>query len=197
MTFDPKPVLLEGRHVRLEPLERRHLAPLIAAAKDPEVFQFFLTPPLGQAGEMEKWLADYERALAAGVDVGFATVRRSDNRVVGSTRYLDIRRGSRGLEIGNTWLAKEAQRTAVNTEAKLLMLGHAIEALGAVRVQLKTDERNERSRAAIARLGCKFEGILRRYQARYDGYIRNTAMFSLLADEWPAAKANLEKLLLR
>lgn len=197
MTFDPMPVLLEGRHVRLEPLERRHLAPLIAAAKDPEVFQFFLTPPLGQAGEMEKWLADYERALAAGVDVGFATVRRSDNRVVGSTRYLDIRRSSRGLEIGNTWLAKEAQRTAVNTEAKLLMLGHAIEALGAVRVQLKTDERNERSRAAIARLGCKFEGILRRYQARYDGYIRNTAMFSLLADEWPAAKANLEKLLLR
>ena len=197
MTFDPKPVLLEGRHVRLEPLERRHLAPLIAAAKDPEVFQFFLTPPLGQAGEMEKWLADYERALAAGVDVGFATVRRNDNRVVGSTRYLDIRRSSRGLEIGNTWLAKEAQRTAVNTEAKLLMLGHAFEALGAVRVQLKTDERNERSRAAIARLGCKFEGILRRYQARYDGYIRNTAMFSLLADEWPAAKANLEKLLLR
>lgn len=190
--FDPRPVLLEGRHVRLEPLERRHLPGLLAAARDPEIFQWFLTPPLGDEAEMTRWLEDGLRAQAAGAEVAWATVRRSDGRVVGSTRFLDIRRPNRGLEIGNTWLAREAQRTAVNTEAKLLQLTHAFEDLGAVRVQLKTDERNARSRAAIARLGGAFEGILRRYQARYDGFMRNTAMYSLTAEDWPAAKAALE-----
>ena len=105
--------------------------------------------------------------------------------------------GNRGLEIDNTWIAPEAQRTAVNTEAKYLQLRHAFEVLGAWRVQLKTDERNARSRAAIARLGCTFEGILRRYQLRFDGFVRNTAMFSLLDSEWPAAKAALEAKLAR
>jgi RimJ/RimL family protein N-acetyltransferase len=195
--FDPQPVLLEGRHVRLEPLERRHLPALIAAAQDPAVFQFFLTPPLGNEGEMAKWLEDGLKAQSAGTEVAWATVRVSDGRVVGSTRYLDIRRVNRGLEIGNTWLAKEAQRTPINTEAKLLQLTHAFEKLGAIRVQLKTDERNAGSRAAIARVGATFEGILRRYQARYDGYVRNTAIFSLTAEEWPAAKAALEARLAR
>ncbi len=197
MIFDPMPILLEGRHVRLEPLERRHLPALVAAAQDPEVFQYFVTPPLGNAGEMAKWLETILKGQAAGTDVGWATVRRSDGRVVGATTYLDIRRANRGLEIGNTWLAKEAQRTPVNTEAKLLQLTHAFEQLGAWRVQLKTDERNTRSREAIARLGCTFEGILRRYQLRYDGYVRNTAMFSLLDSDWPAAKAKLEARLAR
>ena len=192
MPFDPQPVTLTGRHVRLEPLEPRHEAGLLAAARDPEVFHWFLTLPLGDPAEMRKWLDDAFRAQAARTEVAFATVRVADGRVVGSTRFLDIRRPHRSLEIGNTWLAKEAQRTAINTEAKLLMLGHAFEAWGAVRVQLKTDERNAASRAAIARLGCTFEGILRKYQARYDGFIRNTAMYSLLAEEWPAAKAKLQ-----
>ncbi len=195
--FDPQPVLLEGRQVRLEPLERRHLPALIAAAQDPEVFQFFLTPPLGNEGEMAKWLEDAVKAQAAGTEVAWATVRVSDGRVVGSTRYLDIRRANRGLEIGNTWLAKEAQRTPINTEAKLLQLTHAFEKLNAARVQLKTDERNTRSRAAIARVGAAFEGILRKYQARYDGYVRNTAIFSITTEEWPAAKAALEAKLAR
>lgn len=197
MPFDPKPVLLAGRHVRLEPLERRHLAALVAAARAPEIFQFFLTPPLGAEAEMGKWLEDRLTGTAAGAEVGWATVRVGDGRVVGATTFLDIRRASRGLELGNTWLAKEAWRTPVNTEAKLLQLTHAFEELGAVRVQLKTDERNARSREAIARLGCTFEGILRQYQARYDGYVRNTAMFSLTAGEWPAAKARLAARLAR
>lgn len=197
MTFDPQPVLLEGRHVRLEPLERRHLPALIAAAQDPEVFQYFVTPPLGFGVEMEKWMEQILKGQAAGTDVGWATVRRSDGRVVGATTYLDIRRLNRGLEIGNTWLAREAWRTPINTEAKLLQLTHAFEKLGAWRVQLKTDERNARSREAIARLGCTFEGILRRYQLRSDGFVRNTAMFSLLDVEWPAAKAALEAKLAR
>jgi RimJ/RimL family protein N-acetyltransferase len=190
--FDPRPVLLEGRHVRLEPLERRHLPGLLTAARDPEIFQWFLTPPLGDEAEMTKWLEDGLRAQAAGAEVAWATVRRSDGRVVGSTRFLDIRRPNRGLEIGNTWLAREAQRTAVNTEAKLLQLRHAIEELGAARVQLKTDERNQRSREAIARLGAKFEGILRKYQARHDGFVRNTAMYAITAEDWPGVKAALQ-----
>lgn len=189
--FYPQPVLLEGRQARLEPLERRHLPALVAAAQDPEVFQYFLTPPLGDEAEMTKWLEDRLTNTAAGAEVGWATVRVSDGRVVGATTFLDIRRANRGLEIGNTWLAKEAQRTPVNTEAKLLQLTHAFEKLGAWRVQLKTDERNARSRAAIARLGCTFEGILRKYQARYDGYVRNTAIYSLTAEDWPAVKARL------
>jgi RimJ/RimL family protein N-acetyltransferase len=141
---------------------------------------------------MDQWFGEAQRGQAAGTDVVFVTVRRGDGRVVGTTRYMDIRRPARALEIGGTWLAKEAQRTPINTEAKYLMLRHAFEALGAGRVQLKTDERNAASRAAILRIGGRFEGILRRYQARYDGFIRNTAMYSLVAEEWPAAKAALE-----
>jgi RimJ/RimL family protein N-acetyltransferase len=190
--FDPKPVLLTGRHVRLEPLERRHLPALIEAAHDPATFQYYVTPPLGEEGEMSKWLDSILKGQAAGTDVGWATVRLTDNRVVGATTFLDIRRVNRGLEIGNTWIAPEAQRTAVNTEAKYLQLRHAFEELGAWRVQLKTDERNARSRAAITRLGASFEGILRKYQVRHDGFIRNTAMFSILEAEWPAVKAGLE-----
>ena len=183
--------------MRLEPLELRHLPGLVAAAHDPATFEYYLTPPLGAEGEMKKWLEQILKNQAAGSDVGWATVRRSDSRVVGATTFLDIRRGNRGLEIGNTWIAPEAQRTAVNTEAKYLQLTHAFEVLGAVRVQLKTDERNTRSRTAILRLGASFEGVLRKYQARYDGYVRNTAMFSITAEEWPAVKAGLEAKLAR
>ena len=195
--FDPKPVLLAGRHVRLEPLERRHLPALLEAARDPETFRYFLTPPLGEERAMTRWMDSILKNQAAGTDVGWATVRGSDGRVVGATTYQDIRRVNRGLEIGNTWIAPEAQRTAVNTEAKYLQLRHAFETLGAWRVQLKTDERNTRSREAITRLGCTFEGILRKYQLRFDGFVRNTAIFSLLAEEWPAVRARLEGLLLR
>jgi RimJ/RimL family protein N-acetyltransferase len=190
--FEPKPVLLTGHHVRLEPLERRHLPGLLAVAGEPATFQYFVTPPLGEAGEMAKWVEMILRGQAAGTDVGWATVRVSDGRVVGATTYLDIRRANRGLEIGNTWLTPAAQRTAINTEAKYLQLRHAFETLGAWRVQLKTDERNARSRAAILRLGASFEGVLRKYQVRHDGYIRNTAMFSIIEAEWPAVKAGLE-----
>lgn len=198
MEFDPRPVLLEGRHVRLEPLEERHRAALHAAcAGQHEIFQWFLGDSLAKPEVMDAWFDDSLRALAAGTEVAWAIVRRSDGRVVGSTRYLDIRRANRGLEIGNTWHAQEAQRTAINTEAKYLLLRHAFETLGAVRVQLKTDERNEPSRRAIARIGGVFEGILRRYQARYDGFVRNTAMFSIVAKDWPATRARLEALMAR
>jgi RimJ/RimL family protein N-acetyltransferase len=198
MTFDPRPILLEGTHVRLEPLEERHRAPLQAAAQQqPDVFTWFLTDTLAKPAAFNAWFDDALRAQAAGTEVAWAIVRRSDGKVVGSTRYLDIRRANRGLEIGNTWHAKEAQRSAINTEAKYLLLRHAFEALGAARVQLKTDERNEPSRRAIARIGADFEGILRRYQIRFDGYVRHTAIFAFIADDWPAKRARLEALLAR
>lgn len=165
---------------------------LATAQQPPDVFQWFLTDSLTKPQVFQVWFDDALRHSAAGTEVAWAIVRRSDGRLVGSTRYLDIRRAHRGLEIGNTWHAREAQRTAINTEAKYLLLRHAFEALGAVRVQLKTDERNEPSRRAIARLGAQFEGILRRYQTRFDGYVRNTAMFSFVAEDWPATRARLE-----
>lgn len=195
--FAPKPVVLNGRTVRLEPLERRHAGGIFAASRDPEIWRWMLVAQPSTLAETEQWIDAALAGVAAGTEVAFATVLQSDGRVVGSTRYIDIRRPNRGLEIGWTWIDTAFQRTAVNTEAKFLMLRHAFEELGAVRVQLKTDERNAKSRAAIARIGASFEGILRKYQARFDGYIRNTAMFSLTAEEWPAAKTKLEQMLAR
>jgi RimJ/RimL family protein N-acetyltransferase len=198
MTFDPQPVTLAGRHVRLEPLDSRHAAGILAAARDAEIWTYLLIPPLDSAATVDAWIADAQRAQAAGAELPFATVRQADGKVVGSTRFIDIRRAHRGLEIGWTWLAPEAQRTAVNTEAKYLMFRQAFEAWGAMRVQLKTDARNEKSRRAILRVGATFEGVLRKQLLRpYDGFQRNSAMFSLTDDEWPAAKARLEGMLAR
>lgn len=164
----------------------------------PEVFRFLIIPPFANGADAEKYVAEALAAQAAGTEVPFATVRRRDNRVVGTTRFIDIRRPHRGLEIGWTWLTPEAQRTAINTEAKYLMLRHAFEAWGALRVQLKTDANNAQSRAAILRLGAKFEGVLRKQMLRpHDGYERDTAMFSIIREEWPVAKAALEAKLAR
>jgi N-acetyltransferase len=192
MTFDPQPVLLEGRHVRLEPLTQAHAAGLFAAAS-PEVFRYLIIRPFRTVSDVGQYVADALAAQAAGTEVAFATVRRSDGQVVGSTRFIDIRRPHRGLEIGWTWITPAAQRTAINTEAKYLMLRHAFEQWGALRVQLKTDANNAQSRAAILRLGAAYEGILRKQMLRpHDGYERDTAMFSIIEGEWPGVKAGLE-----
>ncbi|HRJ48186.1 MAG TPA: GNAT family protein, partial [Opitutaceae bacterium] len=127
----------------------------------------------------------------------FAVIRRADGRAVGSTSYLDIAPEHRRIEIGWTWLGAEARRTAINTECKYLLLRHAFETLGCGRVQLKTDARNLRSQAAIERIGAKREGVLRRHLVMPDGFVRDTVMFSILAEEWPAVKARLEANLAR
>lgn len=197
MTFDPRPVLLEGQQVRLEPLSPAHASGLFAAAV-PDVFRYLLIKPFASVADAEKYVAEALAAQAAGTEVAYATVRRSDGQVVGTTRFIDIRRPHRGLEIGWTWLTPAAQRTALNTEAKYLMLRQAFEGWGALRVQLKTDANNARSRAAIERIGAKFEGVLRKQMLRpHDGYERDTAMFSVIREEWPAAKAALEAKLAR
>ena len=196
--FDPRPICLNGRFVRLEPLSPAHAPALFKASQHEEIWRWLPGPMFASVEAVERWIADALKEQAGEGTVAFATVRQSDGAAVGSTRFLDIRRPHRALEIGWTWMATEAQRTAVNTEAKFLMLRHAFEDQGAIRVQLKTDERNEKSRKAITRLGAVFEGILRNYQTRlHDGYVRNTAMFSITDAEWPGVKAKLEALLTR
>jgi len=198
MPFDPQPLLLEGRHVRLEPMTPGHAPGLFAAGRDPEIFKHLLIPPFAEVGDTVKYVQEALAAQATGAEVPLVTVRRSDSKVVGTTRYIDIRRAHRGLEIGWTWIAPEAQRTAINTEAKYLMLRQAFDGWGALRVQLKTDANNAKSRAAILRIGASFEGVLRKQLLRpHDGYQRDTAMFSIVEAEWPAAKAKLEAMLAR
>lgn len=198
MTFDPQPLVLEGTHVRLEPLRVEHAPALHAAGADASIWTYMPRAAFADLEDVRKWIDEALQAQRNGTDVPFVTVRRSDGKVVGSTRYIDIRRPHRGLEIGWTWLNPEAQRTPVNTEAKYLMLGHAFERLGALRVQLKTDERNARSRAAIERIGGVFEGVLRQQMYRaHDNYVRSSAMYSFIDREWPAAKARLEAKLAR
>jgi RimJ/RimL family protein N-acetyltransferase len=199
------PVPLRGRHVRLEPLTLEHAGALAAASSGPRETYGLTIVPEGEAGALryiETALADQE----TGRSLPFATVATATGRVVGSTRFLNIefwawppghalRRGEDVpdvVEIGATWLAAQAQRTAINTEAKLLMLTHAFETWRVHRVSLMTDARNERSRRAILRLGARFDGVIRAQRTAVDGTIRNTAAFSILEDEWPMVKRQLQ-----
>lgn len=200
-------VILEGRHVRLEPLGARHADALVAAsAGDAELYQWSPVPQT-----LEDAHAYIATALAwkdAGTGLAFATVRREDGIVIGSTRFFLIeywawpkgharhdRTTPDACEIGYTWLTRTALRTRANTEAKLLMLTHAFENWKVLRVCLHTDARNERSRAAIARIGGKFEGILRSHRMAADFIARDSARFSIVAAEWPEVKGRLEGML--
>lgn len=181
---------MKNAHVALEPLEERHRAELRAAAADPRVWRF--APVTGEAlaadAMLDLWL---DRALAAAADQVFVVRRVADGRVVGSTRYLNVAPEHRRLEIGSTWYEPAAQGTAVNPATKLLLLTQAFEGLDCLRVELKCDARNTRSRAAITRLGALEEGTLRRHMALADGFVRDTVYFSVLAAEWPTVKAGL------
>ncbi|MFJ7628502.1 GNAT family N-acetyltransferase [Streptomyces sp. NPDC097595] len=185
----PLPVTLTGRHVRVEPLAPAHLDDLFAAGgDDDEVWRWLGGPVPRTRQDMEAALA---AMLANASYVPFAVVHLATGRAVGWTCFLDIDVEHERLEIGSTWYGRAYWRTAVNTETKLLLLTHAFEDLGMGRVQLKTDHLNERSQQAIARLGARREGVLRRHRRRPDGSWRDTVYFSLLADEWPEAKARL------
>ncbi|HUG11367.1 MAG TPA: GNAT family protein [Opitutaceae bacterium] len=196
--FDPKPVTLEfdvGRAlrptVRLVPMGAVHAKALVDASRSPEVWEHMTIPLPADEAAMAAWVSEALTAQEAGTQVPF--VIEVDGKVAGSTRYLEIRRGDLRIEIGWTWLAPEFWRTAVNTTCKFLLLRHAFEVLGAARVELKTDVRNTRSQAAIERIGAKREGVLRGYQRLWTGRQRDTAMFSIIASEWPAVKAELER----
>jgi len=196
-------LVFEGAHVRLEPLALRHVPALTEAASGPRDTYAYTWVPDGEAA-MLRYVQEALALREAGAAVPFATVQRATGRVIGSTRFFNLEyfrwpAGVRAppqppdaVEVGWTWLAADAQRTAVNTEAKLLMLTHAFESWCVVRVNLRTDARNTRSRAAIERLGAKLDGILRAHVPASDGGLRDTATYSLLASEWPGAKARLE-----
>jgi RimJ/RimL family protein N-acetyltransferase len=186
-----EPVTLEGRSVRLEPLTLEHHAPLCKVALDPDLWQWTVT----QIETPEELRAYIETALneqAAGTALPFATIEKSSGRAVGSTRFGNIDRENRHVEIGWTWVAREWQRTAINTEAKLLMLTHAFETLGCIRVELKTDSNNTRSRDAMRRIGATEEGTFRNHMITQSGRIRHTVYLSIIDSEWPAIKANLQ-----
>jgi len=182
---------LEGRHVVLEPLEARHEEALFAAGQDDEVWRW-LTGTAPTREQFATWFASALAAAEAGTEGPFATIDAASGLALGSSRYLAIRPAHRGLEIGWTWLARPAWQTGANIEAKLLMLEHAFERLGCVRVEFKTDAHNERSRAALGALPAQFEGIHRHHMIQPYG-MRDSAYFSVIADEWPAVRENLER----
>jgi RimJ/RimL family protein N-acetyltransferase len=192
-SMNAPPVTLHGRHVRLEPLAPAHAADLARAAAEPEIWAYMPVPAPLTPEAMQAVIAKAEVERAQGVRLAFAIISLASGRAVGSTSYLDIAPGHRRVEIGWTWLGAEARRTAVNTECKYLLLRHAFETLGCNRVQLKTDSRNLRSRAAIERIGGVMEGVLRRHMLMPDGHKRDTVMFSIIAEEWPAVKRRLEQ----
>jgi len=185
------PVVLEGRHVRLEPLREDHLAGLATAGLDEELWRL-IPAPVRTVEEMAAYIATALREQAQGASLPFALVERKTGRPIGSTRYGNIDRTNHRVEIGWTWVTREWQRTAINTEAKYLLLKHAFETLGCIRVELKTDSLNERSRAAILRIGAREEGIFRNHMITASGRIRHTVYFSIVDSEWPSVKARLE-----
>jgi RimJ/RimL family protein N-acetyltransferase len=188
----PEPVVLEGRFVRLEPLGEQHRADLeAAAAEDPEALRYMFTNIAAHG--WDAWFTEAAEGVARGQYVAWATVEVASGRAVGSTRFGDIDVRSERVEIGWTWLAPSRWRTALNSEAKLLQLSYAFDDLGAGRVTLKTDGRNERSQRAIERRGGVREGVLRRHLRMPDGFIRDTVYYSILRDEWPGVKRGLEE----
>lgn len=188
------PVVLEGQHARLEPLQKSHLAGLAAVGLDPELWRWIPTP-VRTTEEMAAYIDTALREQEQGVSLPFALVERRTGRIIGSTRYGSIDRTHHRVEIGWTWVAREWQRTAINTEAKYLLLRHAFEILGCLRVELKTDSLNERSRAAILRIGAREEGTFRNHMITSSGRIRHSVYFSIVDSEWPSVKARLEKML--
>lgn len=187
--MDVRPVILEGPTIRLEPLVPGH-APLLWPKTEPGIFQHTLEWPRDETAEaFEDWVG---HCLTLPASLLWSIFEKETGEAVGMTGYLEIRPPHLGLEIGRTWIARSRQGTRVNPESKYLLLRHAFEALGAVRVQFKTDLNNVHSQRAVEKLGATREGVLRKYQRRSNGYIRDTVMFSIVAEEWPEVKARLE-----
>ncbi|HET7213256.1 MAG TPA: GNAT family protein [Terriglobia bacterium] len=196
MAMEIHPVTLEGRAVRLEPLSLEHHAQMCEAGLDFELWHWTtqnIRTPKDMLAYIEHALEDQERGTA----LPFATIDKASGKVIGSTRYLNIDVSNLRVEIGATWLAKIWQRTGANTEAKYLMLLHAFEKFGCIRVELKTDSQNQRSRDAILRLGAQEEGILRNHMLTWTGRIRHTVYYSIIDSEWPEVKARLEGMMAR
>ncbi len=186
------PVTLQGKYVRLEPMTEGHVAGLAEIGIGQSFWDFMLYGNIQTETDMRNWVLDILSRAEKGTDLPFAVIHLASGRVAGATRYLNILPKDRGLEIGGTWYGTNFQRTPVNTECKYLLLTHAFETLKCIRVQLKTDKRNERSQKAIERLGAKKEGILRNHMILPDGRCRDSVFYSILDTEWADVKRNLE-----
>jgi len=188
------PITLTGKFVRLEPMSEAHIPALAEIGVGQDFWHFMLYGDMKTEADMRNWALDI---LSRKGDVPFVVIQLSSGRVAGATRYLNVMPKDRGLEIGGTWYGLEFQRTAVNTECKYLLLKHAFETLGAIRVQLKTDSRNIRSQKAIERIGGVKEGVLRNHMILPDGTIRHSVFYSILDSEWAGVKPRLESILYR
>jgi RimJ/RimL family protein N-acetyltransferase len=191
--MDIQLVVLQGRWVRLEPLLEEHIPQLAEAGRDDAIWQFMRYGEITTEAGMRSWVMELLEAQTRGTDLPFAVIHLASGVAIGSTRYLEIRQLHRSLEIGGTWYALAHQRTAVNTECKYLLLRHAFESLGCLRVQFKTDLRNERSQRALQRIGAVKEGVLRNHMILPDGTIRHSVYYSIIDSEWPEVKSRLEE----
>jgi RimJ/RimL family protein N-acetyltransferase len=196
MTIPHAAPALAGVHVRLEPLTREHIPALTAIGLDPDLWQWTVAQ-VRTPEDMAAYVANALNEQAQGRALPFATVEQATGRVVGCTRFGSIDRDNRRVEIGWTWITRPWQRTPINTEAKYLMLRYAFEVLDCIRVELKTDALNERSRNAIRRLGAAEEGVLRSHMVTETGRVRDTVYYSILAAEWPDVRTRLEAKLIR
>jgi N-acetyltransferase len=192
-----KAVTLQGNHVRLEPMTEEHIPALAEIGIGQPFWDFMLYGNINTLEDMQHWVLDILARAEKGTDLPFVPIHLASGRVAGATRYLNIVPQDRGLEIGGTWYGPEFQRTVVNTECKYLLLLHAFEMLGCIRVQLKTDLRNERSQKAIERIGAVKEGVLRNHMILPDGRYRHSVFYSILDSEWPEVKKRLEEMMER
>lgn len=192
LSFEPAPVRLQGQDITLRPLSLEDVEGFYQAGRDPSLWQWVLPNQCLSLDTSRGWIEHSLQQQALGNHVPFVIVDNRSGQIIGSTRYCSIRREDRNVEIGFTFINPKFQRSYVNTQAKYLLLRHAFEQLGAIRVELRSHEKNHQSRTAIARIGAKFEGILRNNRILSDGSYRNSAMFSVIEAEWPACKAALE-----
>jgi N-acetyltransferase len=188
---------LEGHLIRMEPLADAHVADLTLAARDETIWQFMPYSAIVTPERMAAHVRDAISRRASGTNYPFAVIHVPSGHAIGCTCYLDIQPNSRALEIGGTWYAPAYQRSRVNTECKYLLLRHAFEQLGCLRVQFRTDLRNDRSQRALERIGAVKEGVLRKNLTMPDGYQRSSVVYSILDDEWSRVKGRLEELLAR
>ena len=193
--MDVKPVVLTGHFVRLEPMTEEHVQGLTAVGMDDSIWQYMPYGLIRSEDDIRQWVRGILSHTSEGTDLPFVAIHLDSGNVAGATRYMEIKPAHKGLEIGGTWYGAAYRRTPVNTECKYLLLRHAFEELRCIRVQLKTDSRNERSQRAIERIGASREGILRNHMILPDGTIRHSVYYSILDSEWPQVKTRLEKML--